>query len=224
MRVAKEKSEGTRFSGGNFFTGKRRGRLLFESMKAHVPARIFSRLASVLLAAVLLSQCTTCVVTNPDIVVVSVKDQKLGLYEKGVLKKQYKISTSKFGLGSDSGSYKTPLGKLEVVRKIGDGLPAGAVLKGREWNGEVLTPNAPGRDPVVSRILCLSGKESGNRNTFKRCIYIHGTPEERTLGQPASYGCVRMGMKDVVTVFGEVPVGTTVLITESKLAPRAEFK
>ncbi|MGV3660425.1 MAG: L,D-transpeptidase [Prosthecobacter sp.] len=178
------------------------------------------RLAAAFLTATLLSQCTSAVVTA-DEVIVSVKDQRLGLYEKGMLKKRYKISTSKFGLGTDLGSCKTPLGRHEIVSKIGDGLPAGAVLKGREWNGEVLSPNAPGRDPVVSRILWLRGKETTNQNTFDRLIYIHGTPEERNLGRPVSYGCVRMGMQDVISVFGEVPAGTPVLITQNGLGRRS---
>lgn len=178
------------------------------------------RLAILLVFAVLLSQCTflrPAPATQADKVVISVKEQKLGLYEKGRLKQRYKVSTSKFGLGSGSGSCKTPLGHLEIVDKIGQGLPPGAVLKGREWNGEVLTPNAPGRDPVVSRILWLSGKETCNRNTHERLIYIHGTPEERSLGRPASYGCIRMGMEDVITVFSEVAVGIDVVITEGRL-------
>jgi hypothetical protein len=175
------------------------------------------RISSFLTMAAMLSHCTS-IKTKPDKVVVSVKDQKLGLYKNGRLKGKYEISTSKFGLGSAPGSCKTPLGNLEVVNKIGEGLPPGAVLKGRTWNGEVLTPDAPGRDPVVSRILWLNGKESGNRNTQDRLIYIHGTPEERNLGRPASYGCVRMGMEDVITVFNQVPVGTSVTITQDGLS------
>lgn len=175
------------------------------------------RVSSFLTMAAMLSHCTSTK-TKPDKVVVSVKDQKLGLYKNGELKGQYVISTSKFGLGSAPGSNKTPVGQLEVTSKIGEGLPAGAVLKGRTWNGEVLTPDAPGRDPVVSRILWLNGKEARNRNTHDRLIYIHGTPEERHLGHPASYGCVRMGMEDVITVFNQVPVGTSVTITEGGLS------
>ncbi|WP_395744768.1 L,D-transpeptidase [Prosthecobacter sp.] len=196
-------------------------------MKTLPPATAL-RLSLLLVSAALLSQCssfqprlhTTAAPLHPDEVIVSVKDQKLGLYEHGVLKKKYTISTSKFGLGSAPGSCKTPLGHLEIADKIGAGLPAGAVLKARAWNGEVLTPNAPGRDPVVSRILWLRGLESSNRNTEQRLIYIHGTPEERNLGRPASYGCVRMGMKDVITVFEELAVGTTVMITENRLCRR----
>ncbi len=148
---------------------------------------------------------------------VSVKDQKMGLYSEGHLIKKYKISTSKFGLGDSPGSNRTPLGKHEIIAKIGHGLPTGAVLKSRSWNGEVLKPNAPGRDPIVSRILWLRGMESGNRNAMKRYIYIHGTPEESRLGKPASYGCIRMGMKDVVEVFNDVPIGAKVTVTRGGL-------
>jgi hypothetical protein len=162
----------------------------------------------------LLAACSS---TPKSEVVVSVKDQKLGLYEAGELKKQFTISTSKFGLGDKPGSNRTPLGKHEIIAKIGHGLPAGAVLKSRSWNGEVLKPNAPGRDPIVSRILWLRGMESSNRNAMNRYIYIHGTPEESRLGQPASYGCIRMGMKDVVEVFNELSIGAKVVITKSGL-------
>lgn len=148
---------------------------------------------------------------------VSVKDQKLGIYSDGKLTKQYVISTSKFGLGDQQGSNRTPLGAHEVIAKIGQGLPAGAVLKSRRWNGEVLKPNAPGRDPIVSRILWLRGMETTNKNAFNRYIYIHGTPEESRLGKPASYGCVRMGMTDVVDLFNNVNIGAKVVITKGGL-------
>ncbi|MFN0078748.1 MAG: L,D-transpeptidase family protein [Prosthecobacter sp.] len=154
-------------------------------------------------------------------VVVSVKDQKMGIYDQGRLTKQYVISTSKFGIGDQKGSYRTPLGKHEIIAKIGQGLPAGAVLKSRRWNGEVLKPNAPGRDPIVSRILWLRGMEQTNKNAANRFIYIHGTTEENRLGHPASYGCVRMGMKDVVDLFNNVSVGAKVVITKGAL-PRGE--
>jgi hypothetical protein len=152
--------------------------------------------------------------------IVSVRDQKLGVYKNGKLLKRYDISTSKFGLGDRPGSNCTPLGKHEVVAKIGHGLPAGAVLKSRHWNGEVVKPNAPGRDPIVSRILWLSGLERENRNAYGRCIYIHGTAEENRLGSPASYGCVRMAAKDVINLFNDLPVGAKVNIVTNRL-PRA---
>lgn len=181
------------------------------------------RAAACLLLAGCLSQCTSSLPKGD--VVVSVKDQKLGIYNTdGKLAKQYVISTSKFGLGDQRGSNRTPLGKHEIVAKIGHGLPAGAVLKSRHWNGEVLKPNAPGRDPIVSRILWLRGMESTNKNAFNRFIYIHGTPEEKNLGKPASYGCVRMGMSDVVDLFNTVNVGAKVVITKDHLPKGAPEK
>jgi len=139
-----------------------------------------------------------------------------------VLKKEFPISTSKFGIGDQPNSYRTPLGKHEIIAKIGHGLPTGAVLKSRHWNGEVLKPNAPGRDPIVSRILWLRGMEGTNRNAMNRFIYIHGTTEESRLGKPASYGCIRMGMKDVVDLFEGVGIGAKVVVTRDKLPSGAK--
>ncbi|MBV6498261.1 MAG: hypothetical protein CJBNEKGG_00480 [Prosthecobacter sp.] len=174
-------------------------------------------LMRLLLAGSALSMAACNSVGPKSEIVVSVKDQKLGLYQDGELKKAYTISTSKFGIGDQPGSYRTPLGKHEVIAKIGHGLPTGAVLKSRHWNGEVLKPNAPGRDPIVSRILWLRGMESNNRNAMKRFIYIHGTTEEGNLGKPASFGCIRMGMHDVIDLFNDVGIGAKVEITRTKL-------
>ena len=149
---------------------------------------------------------------------VSVKDQKLLLVRDGQAIKSYPISTSKFGLGSQFGSKRTPLGKMAVAKKIGGGARAGTVFKSRRPTGEVLRPNAPGRDPIVSRIIWLTGRESQNRNTYARFIYIHGTPEEWRIGQPASYGCIRMKSRDVIDLYKRVGVGSQVRIMRDSLA------
>lgn len=148
---------------------------------------------------------------------VSVRDQRMLLVRDGKPVKAYTVSTSKFGLGSRSGSNHTPLGKMEVARKIGGGYPKGMVFKSRRATGEVLKPNAPGRDPIVGRILWLSGKQSHNRNTYGRCIYIHGTPEEWRLGTPASYGCIRMSMRDVTDLYDRVGEGAEVQVLRGSL-------
>lgn len=178
------------------------------------------RLIGCALAGFCLSHCSS----TSDEIFVSVKDQRMGVYSEGKLQKQYAISTSKFGVGDQPGTYRTPLGKLEIVAKIGHGLPTGAVLKSRSWNGEVLKPNAPGRDPIVSRILWLRGMERSNRNAYGRYIYIHGTTEENRLGTPASYGCIRMGMKDVVDLFNELPIGAKVNIVTDALPKGKKMK
>lgn len=178
-------------------------------------------LASALSASLSLSSCGTGKDTRNQMYV-SVSDQRMLLVHDGKPVKDYVVSTSKFGIGSRSGSNHTPLGRLEVARKIGDGAPTGMVFKSRRPTGEVLKPNAPGRDPIVSRILWLHGKESHNRNTYGRCVYIHGTPEEWKLGTPASYGCIRMGMKDVVDLYNRVGEGAEVRIIRGSLMDTPE--
>jgi hypothetical protein len=154
--------------------------------------------------------------------IVSVCDQKMLLVRDGVPVKSYKISTSKFGVGDRPGSNCTPLGRLQVAKKIGDNAPIGSVFKTRRRTGEVLKPNAPGRDPVVTRILWLTGTESRNQNTFRRTIYIHGTPEERRLGSPASYGCIRMGSRDVADLYNRVGTGADVFVIRGSIESKKE--
>jgi len=182
-------------------------------------ARYFTALA------LLLASCAT-----PDRehkVVISVPEQQMIVLKLGTPIAKYPISTSKFGLGDRPGSCETPLGRLEVARKIGDFAPLGAVFKNRRATGEVLHPDAPGRDPIVSRILWLRGLDGENHNAFGRCIYIHGTVEERNIGKAVSYGCIRMKSADVIELYNTVGTGAEVEIINAPLdtaMPQTEEK
>ena len=153
----------------------------------------------------------------PSRVIISVHDQKLMLLENGARVATYPISTSKFGLGDGWGRMTTPLGFLQVAQKIGDHAPTGAVFHNRHFTGEVLLPNAPGRDPIITRIIWLRGLEASNVHAFNRCIYIHGTPQEKTIGRPASYGCIRMKSSDVTALYSQLPLGALVQIVPDRL-------
>src|SRR5438094_10552096 len=122
-----------------------------------------------------------------------------------------------FGLGDSWGRMTTPLGYFAVEQKIGDHVPVGAVFHNRRLTGEVLQPNAPGRDPVITRIIWLRGLEAQNAHAYQRCIYIHGTPQEKTIGQPASYGCIRMKSSDVAALYHRVRLETLAQITPEHL-------
>jgi L,D-transpeptidase catalytic domain len=154
---------------------------------------------------------------GPSRVIISVKEQKLMLMGNGSRLATYPISTSKFGVGDNWGRMTTPLGFLQVAEKIGDHAPVGAVFRNRRFTGEILQPNAPGRDPVITRIIWLKGLEASNAHAFSRCIYIHGTPEEKTIGRPASYGCIRMKSRDVTELYAQLPIGALVEIVNDKL-------
>ncbi len=149
--------------------------------------------------------------------IISVRDQKLMLVLNGAKAAIYPISTSMFGLGDSWGRMTTPLGYLAVEKKIGGNAPVGAVFHKRRFTGEVLQPNTPGRDPITTRIIWLRGLEPQNAHAFQRCIYIHGTPEEKKIGRPASYGCIRMKAKDVAELYNLVPLGAVVQIIPDHL-------
>jgi len=149
--------------------------------------------------------------------IISIRDQKLMLLENGGRVAIYPVSTSKYGVGDLRGRMTTPLGSLMVAKKIGNNAPVGAVFHNRRWTGEILQPNAPGRDPVTTRIIWLVGLEAQNAQAFNRCIYIHGTPEEKTIGRPASYGCIRMKASDVAVLYDQIPIGTLVQIIPHRL-------
>lgn len=150
-------------------------------------------------------------------VIISVPQQRMALLDNGALLATYPVSTSRFAVGDSPGSRGTPLGELEIAEKIGGSAPSGAVFKDRRATGEILAPDAPGRDPIVTRILWLRGREAQNANAYSRFIYIHGTPEERNIGRPASYGCVRMRSRDVIQLFEAVGWGAKVTIVNEPL-------
>lgn len=158
-----------------------------------------------------------CAGDRDHLVRVSVHDQRMALYRREVEVARFPVSTSKFGVGDTPGSNRTPLGRLEIARKIGASAPKGMKFKSRVPTGEIVPVNAPGRDPIVTRILWLRGLERRNAHAFERMIYIHGTPEESRLGTPASYGCVRMASSDIVRLFNAVGEGARVVIQNEPL-------
>ncbi len=155
------------------------------------------------------------------LIVVKVSTQKLYLINKGKIVNTYNISTSAYGTGSKVNSFKTPLGKHIIAEKIGDDLPFGAILKGREWTGSIANiikkPIDTDFDLVTSRILWLAGTEKGFNlgpgvDSKSRFIYIHGTAEEGLIGKPASDGCIRMYNDDVISLYSKVDINTKVWI------------
>ncbi len=162
--------------------------------------------------------------TTLDFLHISIADQMLYGFADARLRIRLPVSTARNGAGERNGSGCTPRGAHRVRARIGDGLPSGAVLRGRRWTGEVWTPELhaehPGRDWILTRILWLSGAEPGyNRlglvDTFRRYIYLHGTPDSEPMGVPLSHGCVRLRNADLLDLFDLVPAGCAVYIGEA---------
>jgi len=144
---------------------------------------------------------------------VSVRDQRLILTRDGEKLRSYPISTSRFGIGTEEGSLKTPLGNFRIAEKIGDNAAPGTIFKARVALGPA-DPLPDTEDFINSRILWLDGLDEHNANTRDRFIYIHGTKHEDEIGTPASHGCIRMRNADVIELFALVDETTQVVIRE----------
>ncbi len=158
---------------------------------------------------------------SPLKLVVSIPRQTLTLWRNGAPEQNWPVSTARNGPGEVRDSGCTPRGWHRIRIKIGAGCPPGTVFVGRRPTGEIYTPalarRHPGRDWILTRILWLTGAQSGfnrggDRDTLRRFIYIHGTPAEHDLGRPVSCGCIRMKNSDIIELFELVAPGTPVLI------------
>lgn len=149
---------------------------------------------------------------------VKISEQKLYLISDGKLIKDYPVSTSKYGIGNKVSSNKTPLGLHRIVSKIGKNAHLGTIFKRRRTTGKIARVNKGSGDLITTRILRLEGLQRGinkgkDIDSFRRCIYIHGTPEEKLIGKPVSHGCIRMKNIDIIKLFSLVKRGTLVEIS-----------
>jgi L,D-transpeptidase YbiS len=158
-----------------------------------------------------------------DYLHIDIGTQCLRFYRQGKVCADYWVSTARNCAGEQLGSEKTPRGWHRIRAKIGTGCEIGTVFAGRRPTGEIFSESLqqaqPDRDWILTRILWLCGNETGkNRSgevdTMRRFIYIHGCPDSEPMGHPGSHGCVRMRNVDIIALYDEVPVGLPVLIEE----------
>ena len=156
-----------------------------------------------------------------NLLFVSIENQKMYRIQSKDIIETYDISTSKYGIGNQMGSNKTPTGLHKINSKYGHKTPVNGRMIGRVFYGQIAKifsdTTTSKTDDITSRILWLEGLENGinkgdNIDSYKRYIYIHGTSEEGRIGIPSSHGCIRMKNKDVIDLFNEVAIGTFVLI------------
>jgi L,D-transpeptidase YbiS len=156
--------------------------------------------------------------------------QRLALFEGQRLLGEWPVSTALNGPGEQIDSGCTPRGEHRVRIKIGGGCPPNTVFVGRRPTGEVyserLAEKHPGRDWILTRIIWLTGAETGrNRgpgcDTLRRYIYIHGCPDSAAIGIVGSHGCIRMRNADLIELFEQVHRGTRVLISDGDQAADA---
>src|ERR1051326_7543300 len=112
---------------------------------------------------------------------ISIRDQTLTLKDRDTPIRRYPVSTSRFGIGTELGSMKTPTGRFQVAERIGGDNPSGTFFRSR-LALEPTDPIPATEHLVMSRILWLDGLDAQNSNTRERYIYIHGTKHEDKIG------------------------------------------
>jgi len=152
-----------------------------------------------------------------DFVSVDTEKQTLTYHGEANDATVFGASTSRFGIGNEEGSYKTPRGLHAIAEKIGGGAPPRTIFNSRENTGVVWTEGMDDENQILTRILRLKGLEEGVNagpliDSYDRYIYIHGTNKEDLIGTPFSHGCVCMRNDDIITLYNMVDVGTYVYI------------
>lgn len=162
---------------------------------------------------------------TPTRLEVDLSTQTLKVYAENQVIRDYPISSSKYGIGSQAGSNKTPLGKHYIKTKIGEGAPENSIFQARANSGRIAKINQETGDLVTSRVMWLKESDetdpkfAGANSSYRRFIYIHGTAAERDIGRPASHGCIRMYNKDVIELYEIVKEGLEVEIICSQKDP-----
>ncbi len=154
------------------------------------------------------------------LLLVSIEKQTLEIYTDGEFTRKFDVSTSRNPPSCLENSFGTPTGLHRIAQKIGQDAPLGAVFKGRvdigkrywELSEEEQQPNL-----VTTRILWLEGLEpghnqGGDRDSYARYIYIHGTNHEEKISTPASGGCVQLKNAEMAELFDAVQTGDQVFI------------
>jgi hypothetical protein len=170
-----------------------------------------------------LATCGRLRITPTDyILAVNISLQSASLFKKEELVKTFSCSTSRFGIGEQLDSFCTPRGLHRIAEKIGVDAPAGTIFKERRVVGSVAKLGVAAGG-ITTRIMWLEGLEPGfnrgsngivNVDTHYREIYIHGTGDQKSLGRPASHGCIHLADPDLISLYDLLPSGTLVWIAE----------
>lgn len=122
--------------------------------------------------------------------VIDLSDRRVSLYQHGQPVASYPVAVGRSG-------WETPTGRFEVFQMVEN--PSWR----HPWNGSVVGPGP--QNPLGQRWI-------GFWSNGKEAIGFHGTPDENSVGQAVSHGCIRMFNDDVAELFERVALGTPVTV------------
>src|SRR5256885_14971725 len=112
---------------------------------------------------------------------VSIRDQRLTVTRDGEVLRSYPVSSSRFGIGTEEGSLKTPLGRFRIAVKTGHDAEPGTIFEARVALGpDDVQPEA--EDFITARILWLDGLDQHKASPRDLVIYIFGTKHDDEQG------------------------------------------
>jgi L,D-transpeptidase ErfK/SrfK len=143
---------------------------------------------------------------GPARIVVNLSEMRLYWFPK-----QGPLMTFPVGVGTEG--WLTPVGEFKVTQKHENPpwvVPAS--IRREEPDLPAVVPPGPD-NPLGTHALRLN----------KGSILIHGTDKPFGVGRKASHGCLRLYPEDIPILYGEVPVGTRVVIVREpvKVAVRS---
>ncbi|MGF1492992.1 MAG: L,D-transpeptidase [Microcoleaceae cyanobacterium] len=122
--------------------------------------------------------------------VIRLSDRRVYLYRNHKLAESYPIAVGREG-------WETPTGEYQIIQMVRN--PAWQ----HPFTGEIIPPGPD--NPLGERWI-------GFWTDGTNYIGFHGTPNEETVGNAASHGCIRMFNQDVLALFEQVTMGTPVIV------------
>jgi len=139
-------------------------------------------------------------------IVINLPEHRLYWYPPTPAGKQPVVWTFPVSIGKMD--WNTPLGRTTIVSKAKDApwIPPKSVREEHEKRGEPLPAVVPGGpDNPMGRYKMALGIPGG-------AYLIHGTNKPAGIGMQVTHGCMRLYPEDIETLYGMVPIGTTVTI------------
>ncbi len=137
--------------------------------------------------------------TLNKVILVRTGENKLYLYDKGVMVKSWPVATGAAG-------FPTPEGIFKIIEKLEN---PSWYNPGSDWAVGLPKVIGPGPyNPLGTKALELDAPG----------ILIHATSDRGSIGYNASHGCIRMLEENEAELFSMVPVGTRVAIVSTEAA------
>ncbi|MEA2686639.1 MAG: hypothetical protein QOE93_1834, partial [Actinomycetota bacterium] len=133
------------------------------------------------------------------VILVRTGENKLYLYDRGVMVKSWPVATGAAG-------YPTPTGIYKIIDKLEN---PSWYNPGSDWALGLPKVIGPGPyNPLGTKALELDAPG----------ILIHATSDRGSIGYNASHGCIRMTEESEAELFAMVPTGTRVAIVSAESA------